>query len=252
METINASKLQNINITYTYSHQQIKNYRLEMEEALKGISSSLHKIAVEYSQLYESIAPQLLAIKDSAIEMAVALQASLLNTQDPQAALVNQLKQVFNTIGKINPDDYSIAEIANISIENKQEAASIVSEAFAESDNLEQAIMHALKTAEKKHPLIYKVILFLLNTIIPIIISQSCSLMRETARDAKLRDNPSSNSPIIITISSGTPVKVIGEAPYYFEIEYNNPKTGEVQIGWLSKRTVQELPVFEETTIDNL
>ena len=148
-------------------------------------------------------------------------------------------------------DDETAKEISGLSVQDKQDATRTVSKIFSEPENWEQVLARTLQSAKNSHPIFANAIIFLLSAIFAIVLNIAANIMYDTIKTAKLYKAPSANSPVIITIIPVQQVIVIGEAPYYFKIEYADPETGETYTGWVSKRAIQEHEKFSEEEIED-
>ena len=51
-------------------------------------------------------------------------------------------------------------------------------------------------------------------------------------------DEPSSKSNTVVNITVDQSVTIIGEVPYYYEVEYTDPETGELVTGYIYKANI--------------
>lgn len=64
-------------------------------------------------------------------------------------------------------------------------------------------------------------------------------------RDSQVYEEPASASSVVYNLTVEDNVTVIGDVPYYYEVEFVNPETGEVVIGYVYKGNVVEEELSE-------
>lgn len=74
-----------------------------------------------------------------------------------------------------------------------------------------------------------------------------------TNKDSRVYEEPASTSTVVYNITINNPVTVIGDVPYYYEVEFPNPETGELVRGYISKRNltadaIEDIEVQEDAT----
>lgn len=83
---------------------------------------------------------------------------------------------------------------------------------------------------------------FFLDILFPILLLLAgwgfSSWQARTTKDARVYEEPSATSSIVYNITIENNVTVIGDAPYYYEVEFPNSETGEMIRGYISKRNL--------------
>ena len=208
------------------------------QEMSRMISPELIEMAGNSARFANLISPAVRTLAESVYRFGIELQPLLQELRDinlrPQ-----QFANLYQALTQDREfDDETAEEISCLSIKDKQDVIQAVNEILAEPENWEQVLEKTLQSAQNRHPILAKAIKWLLSVILAIVLSIAANAIYDVIKAVKLREAPSTNSPVVVTITPIQRVSVIGEAPYYFEIEYTDPETGETYTGWVSKRSV--------------
>ncbi len=124
-----------------------------------------------------------------------------------------------------------------ITPEDRQAMADDITEVFNEPQNWEQKIEAKVAAWGQKHP----VLAFLfIQIILQIMLNLfSSSLPAKSLRNACVYEKPTTSSAIIVNVVPDQEFAVIGEVPYYYEIEITNSETGEEYTGYIYKAAVK-------------
>jgi hypothetical protein len=155
-----------------------------------------------------------------------------------------------DTIGNLADIDYSNFKEADFSTINgemieefKQDIASI----DIQNENLEIQLNGGIVKWSKIHPLLERIfkeikliiVQILIGLVVNTIITQVENL--STKSDAAIKEEPKANSSIVMVIPEGSTVYVVDEIPYWVKIQYIQPDSENINIGWVSKRSLREI-----------
>lgn len=141
--------------------------------------------------------------------------------------------------------------VLSIPLEEQEELAAEIDDILADEKNWEQRLMDRIEMFKQTHPL-WAVILKLLFVYIFLEIFNSvCSTgIGQMLFPAKVYEEPNTQAPIIYHIEQHQQVVIIGEVPYYYEIETKDVETNEIKTGYVSKRSVELKEIDAVQNID--
>ena len=152
---------------------------------------------------------------------------------------ISELIRMANTVE--SPDKKYIDEVDSVSVEDQAVFASEFTSALSDKNNWQQRIMSLFQRFQHTNP----ALAWLANTLFILLLSILAGLIANSIGQAKantkVRQAPQSTAPVIVQIDESQQVAIVGDCPYYFEIEFENAKNGEVIRGYISKRSF--LPV---------
>ena len=135
---------------------------------------------------------------------------------------------------EITPD-----EIKELPEADQQAIAAEVTAIFADSENWEQRFMARVAEFEKTHPFWAVAIKFLvINVIFAIMVNLASDGIGQTINAAKVYEEPCSTSQVVYHVEQHQTVIVIGEVPYYYEVEVRPENADGVKRGYMSKRSI--------------
>ena len=67
-------------------------------------------------------------------------------------------------------------------------------------------------------------------------------------KDARVYEEPTSTSNVVYNISVAQNVTIVGDAPYFYEVEFPDPETGETVTGYIYKGNLVIIDQEEPTT----
>lgn len=137
-------------------------------------------------------------------------------------------------------DDISDADIESLSEEDKNEVSKAVNEIIAEPENWQQKFTNKLTAIKSKNPVIAAAIIIIIGFLLQYFMENAFDNIFSTTKPVKVREEPTSSSITINIVQPQQTVYVIGEATYYYEVEYINIETGKGQRGYVSKRSAHE------------
>lgn len=73
----------------------------------------------------------------------------------------------------------------------------------------------------------------------------------QPVKDSKVYEEPKSTSSIVYNVSVENNITVIGDVPYYYEVEFPNPDTGEMVIGYIYKKNLVNVEATETEEFTN-
>ena len=146
------------------------------------------------------------------------------------------------------PDDIP----TELTDEDKKIISKEMSSILTSEKNWEQRIIESVTRLKESHPLLAtildKIILGILIGIVANIISSSIGQVRTSA---KVYDKPQTTSQVVYHLEPLQQVKIIGEQPYYYQIELTDNDTQETFVGFVSKRSIQQVDTQDESpTLD--
>lgn len=98
---------------------------------------------------------------------------------------------------------------------------------------------------------------FFLNILFPILLLIAdwgfSSWQARSTKDSRVYEEPVSTSSVVYNITVENNITVIGDVPYYYEVEFINPETGELVTGYIYKGNIiakeqDETELQEEVT----
>lgn len=121
-----------------------------------------------------------------------------------------------------------------------EEIAADVTDVFSDPERVHQVSQSKYAKWKEKHPLLADLFLALLIPLLVNLISSLVfpALTALVTKDAQVYEEPISTSSVVYNVTVENNITVIGDAPYYYEIEFTDPETGELQTGYIYKGNV--------------
>ncbi len=214
----------------------------QAQETARMMAPAIREWQENTAQLANLMTPAIRAATETAARMQIELQPLLRGLRDVHPSVI-QFTELFQEVSQYADDmDFSrdADEIDGLTEKEKQAAAKTVRETLSQPDNWEQRLVKSLTTAQERHPVFAKAIIWILSAVIAIVLNTSANYFYDTIKQAKLREEPAQDAPIITVVNASQIVSVLNDTRYYFEIEYTDSQTGETYSGWISKRSIQE------------
>ena len=125
--------------------------------------------------------------------------------------------------------------------ESQRQAASAEAKAILDSgENWEQRFMESIAKYRKTHPVVAWVLEKIFFAIlIGVATSLASSAVGRVLHPANLYEEPRTSSQVICRIEESETVVIVGEAPYYYQIERGDENTKQLIVGYASKRTIR-------------
>ena len=175
----------------------------------------------------------------------------------PQSNIVSALERMSVIAARIEEVDTGEfvesgdSAVLSIPLEEQGELASEIDNILADDKNWEQRLMDRIEVFKRTHPLWARLLKFLFFYIFLEIFNNVCSTeLGQMLFPAKVYEEPNTQAPIIYHIEQHQQVVIIGEVPYYYEIETNDIETNEIKTGYVSKRSVELKEIDAVENID--
>lgn len=140
-------------------------------------------------------------------------------------------------------EEYTIGEVAEeASVLSEDEQRIVVSEVediLLSGKNWEQCFAEQIKSFSQTHPVIAWVLEKIFFAIlIGIITNIAYSAIGQALFPANVYEEPHSSSQVVFHIQMNQNVIVVGDAPYYYEVEIHDESSGHCYTGYVSKRSI--------------
>ncbi len=218
---------------------QLSETLLEHQTVISDMVSSMNNIynsqtmsnVFEMSQLCQSIFAGI-KIFDTILAMN-----NILRTID--------FEELYNIVADWEIDELEVGEISAETAQTFQEE---ITEVFADQQNWQQKLMTMCLKYQETNPILAWAFRYIL---VGILVGVAASYIMQMASNSKVRELPTSTSNVIYQVTEESNIIVIGDVPYYYEVEFENPETGEAVRGYVSKRSISALEKQEDTTDAN-
>lgn len=149
-------------------------------------------------------------------------------------------------------EEYTIGDIeeeARVLSEDEQKiVVSEVEDILLSGNNWEQRFTEQIKSFSQTHPVIAWVLEKIFFAIlIGIITNMAYSAIGQALSPANVYDEPHSSSQVVYHIELNQNVIVVGDVPYYYEVEIKDESTGRCYTGYVSKRSISLMQSEEES-----
>ncbi len=225
-----------------------------VQELASACTKSISKVApiiIQINQSMERIRPLLDSVKT---HLNILEESQLLTTARTLSKLQLDYISIQNIFIEFESADRSwgteesgfqtISESEQVEL--KEDIISITGSGV----NWQQKVMLIIEKWKRQNPVIANVFYILLQVIISLAIALALN-MYTTVKQTVIREMPSANAPKLIIVPKNHKMIVIGEVPYYFEIEFEDPETGDSFQGWISKRSAKPFDEEELHTSDD-
>ncbi|MCQ1528307.1 hypothetical protein [Lutispora saccharofermentans] len=232
------------------------------------ISPVIYEAAQQSKILADALSPAL--INAAQFAQKVKIELNPLIQQMEQARIrwsdIGSFSTTLTGIIESNPYIEDLEDdIDKFSLQEKEEIESAVIEIISEPFNWQQSIVSCFESFKSRNPLLSKLFIWVLSTIIAIIVGAASDILANVIKDANLKEAPTPTAPIITNLVINQSVYITNKAPYYFEVEFIDEQSGETIKGWISKRSLKpyntddeqpkitenELPISEEKPIND-
>ena len=166
----------------------------------------------------------------------------------------NRSTEILKTSGIIdyinnyeNYEDYYNDEAAIRPEEIEEFQVTLNDLSYIDEKNWQQKIVFAYNKWKEKNPIFARFLIVLIQIFL---FSVSCYVQTVIApiAFATIRNGPNTQAETMAVFDKNQKMIIIDEGvPYYYEIEFPEPATGDIKIGWVSKKSVM---VIEEDTIE--
>ena len=193
---------------------------------------------------------------DSLAKSATVMQSALDNVQMPAVVdmipTIEKLLPVIDTTWKVPSidwdwlsktlatfDGYNYDDIEElITDEIREELNESVHKTFS-ADDSQKNIEQRYGDWKEKHPLLADIYLQLVAIFLSAIFGLFNNwLTGFTTKDSKVYESPAATSNVIVNVDINQNITIINEVPYYYEVIYTVPETGEEKKGYIYKPNV--------------
>lgn len=141
---------------------------------------------------------------------------------------------------------------AELSTEDEQIIANEVSSILSTEKNWEQRLMDSMVRLKETHPILATVLCHLFfPLLLGLLVNLISTSIGEARTPAKVYEQPRPTAPIVYHLERLQQVRIIGEEPYYFQIELIDNETKEILTGFVSKRSLKEIEDSEDSSASN-
>ena len=138
--------------------------------------------------------------------------------------------------------------------EIRAEIAADITEVIAEPKTMHLTSRNKYLEWVKKSPELAIQFVTLLLMLIQTICMMVQTWQGRPVKDSQVYQEPTSTSNVVYNLTVENNVTVIGDAPYYYEVEFINPETGEPMTGYIYKANIaaadkEDADEQEETTV---
>ncbi len=106
------------------------------------------------------------------------------------------------------------------------------------NDNWQLQLITLFANWKDKNPVFVRVICFIITSMIAATIGFIAEPIYKTVKSVIVHEEPKKDSQVVLKLNEDIELKVTGDTPYYFKIEYENHK--KIITGWISKRSVKQ------------
>lgn len=209
------------------SHKAWSEMVLPTQSFSEMVASAYPTLKMDVSTIAQSVLAQvdtsaLAALRDSA-SMATALAK----------ADWSWLSEVYS-----EKDDPATLEEKEVAPEIRAEMAADITEVIAEPETMHLTSQNKYLEWVKKHPELAVQFLTLLLMFIQTICMMVSTWQARPVKDSQVYQEPASTSNVVYNLTVENNVTVIGDVPYYYEVEFVHPETGELVTGYIYKGNV--------------
>jgi len=166
-----------------------------------------------------------------------------------------RMDKLFKTIDWSTIEEYALArkEIDGeieapapmLTPEIEQALGDDIREIFSEPQNWEQKAQAKVSVWQREHPVL-AVILFRIIFALVMGLLTTYLYSATVQKTAHLYEEPTASSEIIMDVVPDQDIVIIGDAPYYYEIEITDSETGETYVGYIYKAAIEFCGSFND------
>lgn len=173
--------------------------------------------------------------------------SSLAAQKDYAVAHVCTLAENISSVVVNEDEELPLNLPTELSSEDEQIIANEVSSILSTEKNWEQRLMDSMLRLKETNPILAIALYHLFFTILlGLVVNLFSTSIGEARTSAKVYEQPRPTAPIVYHLEALQQVKIIGEEPYYFQIELIDHETQETLVGFVSKRSLKEIEGLEE------
>lgn len=226
-----------------------------VQAALNAYTENLRSISEQIapvSSIAKSIPP--LIDKSAFDTLKYASQATKALQNVDWGAVVNAYAETFESENDDQETSESVSEEA-LTPEIRAEIAADITEVLSNPEELQSASQSKYLRWKERNP---GVAAFFLDILYPLLLVLIAFLLQNYQarldKDSQVYAEPTATSNVVYNLTVENHITIIGEAPYYYEVEFVNPETGEPVTGYVYKGNVTveepEETVTQEETED--
>lgn len=221
------------NYDFIGAHSALSTYLANYERIAKQ--------AAQISSIVESVLP---LIGASAFDTLKNTSTTAKVLQDVDwGRVVNAYAEIF---GGDQDDEHEASDnIAEevLTPEIRAEIAADAAEVLFDPKQIHTVSQSKYRLWKERHPVLadiyMQVVLVLMASLIFWGIQSGVGAIKAlVTKDSRVYDEPSSKSNTVVNITVDQSVTIIGEVPYYYEVEYTDPETGELVTGYIYKANI--------------
>lgn len=149
--------------------------------------------------------------------------------------------------------EYAIGKAAEeppiLSEDDQRIVVAEVEDVLLSGKNWEQCFAEKIKNFSQTHPVIAWVLeKIFLAILLGIITNMVSSAIGQALFPANVYEEPRSSSPIVCRIELNQNVVIVGDVPYFYEVEIQNESPEHRYIGYVSKRSISLMESEREST----
>lgn len=207
------------------------------------LEATFDSVLAQYSELQSVLSARL--SKWSAISEAIQSNSFALQREYAIAHTCTLAEKISEVIGA--DENEATGFPSELSTEDEQIIADEVSSILSSEKNWEQRLMDSVAKLKKPHPVLASMLYHIIVTILLGIVANLIAMaIGQALTSAKVYEKPRTTSMVIYHLEPLQQVKIIGEEPYYFQIELTDNTTQETMVGFVSKRSIKELGTQED------
>jgi len=155
---------------------------------------------------------------------------------------------------QVEDDEYDNQEtpVREVSPEIRSQIAADITDVLSDPENMHTTSRNKYLDWVRERPenamLFWQTLCQIIQTLFIVLTFAVTTWPARAVKDAQVYEEPKSTSNVVYNLTVENNVTVIGDAPYYYEVEFVNPETGEQMVGYVYKANLTaEEP--EETEI---
>jgi len=153
---------------------------------------------------------------------------------------VSTLASALDTFANIKILEYDLpTDAPGLTSEESTQLAAEFSEAVEDRQNWQQRLMAIIQRWKIENPVVASIVQLLVTIIITQLLCDLLHWGAAALKNSKIREEPNRKATVICQIKQGETITVIGDAPYYYLVEFDDPDTNELRSGYISKKSVK-------------
>lgn len=226
-----------------------------LSHSMRDISPKMVDVLITAQKISETLAPitqELMAGNNWITEFIPSIDTSFRDamayswddlTQKGAGSEVLSFMEDF--VSEELPEGFDAEKIKTISADERIQLAADINEAVGKKENWQQHLMAQIQEWKQQNPIVAVILCFIVSFLIQnYILSPVFSQIGQTIKSAVIREEPNASSAQVCQVEKDWEVVLIDDVPYYYQVEFDDPVTGERLYGFISKKTVR--PVLSD------